>query len=111
MKFMLLEFLVPSGKPEACDNPSRWLSPALAGRYHRKEMTETSTPAGVPPLCDPCRGRTQRKSTTGGGDRFAVLPPARIVQSLRDYRNHKKSSTEKGTEKGEKKVEKKVRKR
>ena len=52
------------GKPEACDNPSRWLS-ARSARYHRKNI-QTVYPAGVSPSMVPLRGRLKRRWISGG---------------------------------------------
>ena len=48
-------------KPEACQLISRWLS-ARNARHHRKRYRRDRTPAGVPELCDPCRGRSFRNA-------------------------------------------------
>ena len=56
--------LVGFGKPEACDNPSRWLS-ARSVRYHRKSI-KTVYPRGVSPSVVPLRGRQKRRSISGG---------------------------------------------
>ena len=58
------------GKPEACDNRSRWLS-ARSARYHRKGI-KIVYPAGVSPSVVPLWGKPKRRSISGG-----IVPPSR----------------------------------
>ena len=73
-----MNFFTSPSKPEACDNPSRWLSPSRA--IPPENIGKENTPEGYHPLCYPSGVGTNKINNRWY--RLLAQPPAKIVAFL-----------------------------